>query len=221
MLRSFKIVHGQGLLEATLAIGIILVGLGALLTLTLQSVAATTASRERVTAIHLGREAIEAVRALRDSNWLKDGNSAPGTAWDAGLIDATACGASCGGAYLVFDPAANPPELRIEFAGTRQIDEPKFKLWQHATYREWSQFSLPPAADYLDTGYRRLIVIDPVCQNTTTQAVAVRLGEAACAVGEIKIGLRVEVTVSWPTPGIFGGVVRRSNSVTEFLYNWR
>ena len=61
---------GQGLLEAVIAIGIILTATTASLTLIVSSVEANNGVRERFVAINLAREAIEVVRMTRDSNWL-------------------------------------------------------------------------------------------------------------------------------------------------------
>ena len=64
--------HGQGLLEAIIAIGIILTATIASLTLIVSSIEASRGVRERLIASNLAREGIEAVRAVRDSNWLAD-----------------------------------------------------------------------------------------------------------------------------------------------------
>lgn len=216
---------GQGLLEATIAIGMILLGLGALLTLTLQNISATTASSQRITALHLAREAIEVVRGIRDSNWLVINNPpsplpSPAPNWDYGLVD-TDCTNNCGGAYLIFYPEEEDPNslFTVEFAGSRDISEDAFRLYKHKSLHYWNQMSALGDVSYSDTGFRRLIKIDPVCKSDTDVNVAE--GAEACPTGEEKIGLRVLVEASWPTAGVFGGVTRRSLTLTEYMYNWR
>lgn len=128
--RLTKYPHGQGLLEATLAIGMILIGLGAVLTLTIQNVSATASSSQRLVAAQLAREGIEAVRDLRDSNWLAANNKKPAQLWDDGrchgaltackdetdcvadggvacrpLHDDPDCGTLCNGAIIELSPA--------------------------------------------------------------------------------------------------------------------
>jgi hypothetical protein len=215
---------GQGLLEATIAIGMILLGLGALLTLTLQNVSATTASSQRITALHLAREAIEVVRGIRDSNWLEINNPAVGEtpSWDDGLVD-TGCVSDCGGAYIIFYPEEEDPNslFTVEFADSRDISNDLFRLYKDKQYHHWNQMPIPDDVNYGDTGFRRLIKIDPVCKDKNTQVINVPEGEADCSDEEDKIGLRVLVETSWPTSGIFAGVTRRSLTLTEYMYNWR
>ena len=70
---------GQGLLEAVIAICIIVTGIVAALTLAIGSLSAGVASESRIIATNLSREGIEVVRNIRDSNWVAGGK------WDLGL----------------------------------------------------------------------------------------------------------------------------------------
>lgn len=214
---------GQGLLEATIAIGMIMLGLGAILTLTLQNISATTASSQRITALHLAREAIEVVRGIRDSNWLRINNPPVGETpqWDDGLVDDSSCSSpDCGGASLIFHPSQTDPDplFTLSFFGSRDIEGEPFRLYKNSSTHYWSQIQ---NTDDIDTGFRRLIKIDPVCKDKITQVISVSEGAESCLSGEEKIGLRVLVETSWPTAGVFGGVTRRSLALTEYIYNWR
>lgn len=215
--------RGQGLLEAMLAIGMILLGLGAILTLTLQNISASAASGQQLAGAQLAREAIEAARQLRDSNWLAAGNSDPARTWDQGLTDSACLIAPCNGAWVGFDVTTSPTQFDINFVDTRNVDD---TLVQLAVYRnrltpyEWAQFSVAPdPSAYLTTGYQRLVVVDPVCSDGTTTSV--RVGWPDCLSGTTKIGLRVEAAVSWPAAGVFGSGQRRQLRQVEYLYNWR
>lgn len=224
--RYNSVPRGQGLLEAMLAIGMILLGLGAILTLTLQNISASAASGQQLAGAQLAREAIEAVRAVRDGNWLVAGNSDPTRAWDKGLADDPACLTPCNGAWVGFDAAPsvpNPTTLGLTFVGTRDVDDAshaQLVVYRHRTSYEWAQFASAPDPNYyLATGYQRLVLLDPVCLNSGTTSVEV--GSPSCSGGATKIGLRVEAEVSWPATGVFGSGQRRQLKQVEYLYNWR
>ncbi len=238
---NFKKSSGQGLLEATIAIGIILFGLGAVLTLTLKNIVAANNSSQRLVAAQLAREAIEVVRARRDSNWLLASNNKPNWQWDCGLMpidspDPNTCNLaedeefynsncitrSCGIA-LQFDISQIPPEFVFRFYDTRDVDDenrPELKMVRAPTTAGdyWTQ-GLAVTTGLLNTGYRRLLVIDPVCQSSD-QSFYTRTGYVKCNDDEIKIGVRAEVKVSWQAGG-FLGLTRRNVTLVEYLYNWR
>ena len=62
-----------------IALGIITSGIAGSLSLVSNSLNASNESQTRIVATGLSREAIEAVRSIRDGNWLTD------AAWNAGL----------------------------------------------------------------------------------------------------------------------------------------
>lgn len=62
---------GQTLLEAVVAIGIILTAVIGSSTLIVSSITAGRASQNRTEAANYAREGIEIIRSMRDSNWLK------------------------------------------------------------------------------------------------------------------------------------------------------
>ena len=72
--------RGQGLLETTIALGIIIIGLVAVLTLIIMGISSSGKTKERVIAVNLAREGIEIIRAIRDSNQLD-----PTKSWPFGL----------------------------------------------------------------------------------------------------------------------------------------
>lgn len=75
--------RGQGLLEATIALGIIITGVVAALTLGIANLSAGVTSESRIVAANLAREGVEVVRNIRDTNWTR------GNAWDADLAIGT------------------------------------------------------------------------------------------------------------------------------------
>ncbi len=73
---------GQGLIEVIIAIGIIVTGLTADLSLAQSSIKATNLSDKRITAANLSREGLEVAQNIRDSNWL----NASSRGFDDGLV---------------------------------------------------------------------------------------------------------------------------------------
>lgn len=220
-----------------MAIGVVLLGLGALLALTLSNVAASNASRERIVATQLAREALEVVRGIRDSNWLAisnggvvtcnyQGGSAPALGWDTCLVEATSCTTGCNGAFISFNDlypygdASHWTPYAVVFTGNRDINQSDYQLFRNDQYHQWTQFAGgTTGSGYSATGFRRLVTLDPVCRDSSGN-VTVAVGAVGCGTNT-KIGLRASVEVDWPTAGLFGGAVRRSLVMSEFLYNWR
>lgn len=72
--------RGQTLLEAIIAVGVIVISVTAAMTLIVSSIIAGRISQTKVEAANFAREGIEIIRATRDGNWMKrDQNIADGT----------------------------------------------------------------------------------------------------------------------------------------------
>ena len=86
---------GQTLLEAMVAIGVIMTAVFGATTLIISSITAGRISQNRVEAANFAREGVEIVRAIRDSNWLKfeqnelDPSTGAPPLWNAGLSAGT------------------------------------------------------------------------------------------------------------------------------------
>lgn len=80
--RNSAPMRGQGLLEAVIALGIIITGVVAALTLAISNLSGAGTSEARITAANLAREGVEFVRNERDSNWVAR------RSWDANIIAA-------------------------------------------------------------------------------------------------------------------------------------
>lgn len=76
--------QGQSLMETILAVGLLITVVLGALGLGIYSVRVGRYSQNQLIAANLAREAIEYVRNVRDTNWLK------GQAWDTGLDGCTA-----------------------------------------------------------------------------------------------------------------------------------
>lgn len=77
----------QTLLEAILAIGVILVAVFSSTTLIVSTVTAGQSSEDKILAGNLAREGIEVVRGIRDSNWIKRAENITAVDWNSGLTD--------------------------------------------------------------------------------------------------------------------------------------
>lgn len=133
--------YGQSLIETTVALGVILTGLAGAITLIAYSLRSSGASLNRMVALNLAWEGIEAAVNVRDSNYL-DGN-----AFDNGLTS--------GGdqtAIAVFDPSAG---WSFDFAANAFADDTTILYQQGGLYR---QAIVPPAGSA--TTYRRLLILD-------------------------------------------------------------
>ncbi|MBI1961425.1 MAG: hypothetical protein HYS45_01840 [Parcubacteria group bacterium] len=198
--------QGQGLLETIVALGIIVSGVVGMLNLTITNQTATGDSSERLVATNLGREGVEVVRNIRDTNWLSCGIVA-GTLscsnWDAGLVSG-----SDTTAVPLFNPATNV--WTIDFT-PEDVAHNYARVWRYTSGvagNIGTQFQASDAApaDATETPYRRLLTLSSICGDKTVAA--------SCS--GTKIGIRVQSTVEWTARG-------RANSLTveERLFNWR
>jgi len=169
MMKKFFSEEGQGLLEAVFAIGILLITSGAILALAVSNVVGQKASEFQVRANNLAREGIEAVRSIRDSNWLA------GDDWDSGLQ----------GDRAVFDDTTNSWSLD-------SITEKEIKL--NVITGVHSHNPSGSAVVIISTVFSRSLLIEEICEDDANGAESI---EVACISGQSKIGIKVSVTVSW------------------------
>ena len=90
-LGDVKNTAAETLMEVIIAMTILVIGAGASTTLILTTVRYNTVSEDYIVAFNLAREGVEAIRNIRDTNWLRfPGDRA--ACWDTyGLTDASAC----------------------------------------------------------------------------------------------------------------------------------
>jgi len=188
---------GQGLIEMTIAIAIILTGLIGALALTVSNLSGSGEAGTRVVASNLAREGIDVVRSVRDTNWLKN------LAWDAGLSSGNDFTA-----IAVFNSTTN--QWSLDFTPT-SIGDPAAKLYRQNN-NLYLQSTNPQGGTR--TLYARLLTLDPICFNLTTRVETISGGP--CDVGEQKIGVRVKSEVAWTESG-------RPHLITleDRLYNWK
>lgn len=198
--------RGQSMLEAVIAMGIIVTAASSALTLTESSIRAEKDSEASITAGNLAREGIEAVRAIRDSNWLA------GRQFDSGL----AAGADYSG-IAAFDPATGG--WSVDFGAVGSVSDAAAKVYRYstgsgnATVGLFVQAPVQPGSTVV-TPYSRMVTTDPLCDDGAGGYVIVTSG-ASCGAAE-KIGMRVTSMVRWT-------VETRPHAIVaeERMMNWR
>ena len=198
--------QGQGLLETIVALGIITSGVVGMLNLTITNQTAAGDSSERLVATNLGREGVEVVRNIRDTNWLSCEivlGALSCSNWDAGLVSGSDTTAA-----PLFNASTNT--WTIDFTPA-DITHNYARVWRYSSgvaENIGTQFQTSDAAPAgaAETPYRRLLTLSSICGDKTVAA--------SCS--GTKIGIRVQSTVEWTARG-------RANSLTveERLFNWR
>lgn len=189
-----------------MAIGILSTSIASALSLTTLSLAAEQESLSAIVAANLAREGVEVARTIRDSNWLA------GLDWDNGLYEGA--GNPDYTAVPVFEP--NSGDWHFYYAPDNLASE-KTRVFRHesessnATRGLYRQFPALSGA-MIDTGFRRLVELHPVCVDTLGIFSVIESGK--CSVD--KAGIRVRVTVTWNVAGRDHQLV-----VEEGLYDWR
>ena len=203
------------MIEAIVALGIIMTAVSAALTLTATVVRASKESESSIVATNLAREGVEVARGLRDSNWLAE------TAWDSGLLDVgrpTDCTA-----IPVFAPDDQVHGFwSLDFSAD-QISDAVAVVYRQTGGEEplapglFVQAAAAPA-NAVPSGFRRLMTLKSVCRNKTLSAgdgtVSLTCGD--CGSAYAKIGVQVSVEVQWAGTG-----GTRSLKNEEIFYNWR
>lgn len=151
---------GQGLLEAIIAIGIILTATVASLTLIVSSIEAGHGVRERLIAMNLAREGMEVVHMTRDSNWLADREWTTGWALPGGTTKE----------IPVFTLTSIAPWWSIKKEIDINADDAKLYL---ESGRYVQQVGGIPSGH--DSGFRRFITVAAVANSTSAYLVTVQV----------------------------------------------
>src|SRR3989344_4780724 len=242
---TFGVKSGAGftLIEGIIASGIISTALIVGLALAYSNLIAAQANSDRIIAGNLAREALEVVRNIRDSNWLrfqanadKDNNAVNGIqfySWDdffdgwPNYNAATCTNGDCGNYFDVIlsdvnfsNPNAYNYSLRKVTSVNRDAltclqdtGQPSCRVHMQGT--TYFQAAAPSGAA---TSYVRRVVLKPICWDGTNEIVdfdAVN-PDMVCPVGTIKAGVLATAEVYW----------QRTNKtldvqLKERFYNWR
>lgn len=208
---NFKIFpKGQGLLEAVVAVGVIMVGIISIVSLSTSSVTNSNSSQFRLVAANLAREGLEIARAKRDDSWLE------GKVKNEWMTSLEGQG---GDAILVLDPAIFTWQFDFLVDG---INNQFSIVYRQASTGLQRQNSMAIDEIVTNTGYSRLITFYRICRDKNLNSEISHLLSHpnsqvySCPPLYRQVGVRVVATVAWRENG-------RPNQLAleDFLYNWR
>ena len=190
-----------------MALGIVVTAVSSALTLVTVSVKAEKESELGIVAANLAREGIEAVRAMRDSNWLAD------QVFDSGIADPARCTA-----IPVFDPSGQTSGFWSLDYATTGFGDLSSTVWRYTSSPNDATLGLyvqapnkPP--DTEATVFKRYLTISSVCADASGNETTTF---GPCAATSHKIGMKVEVSVRWNVVN-----KQRNLKLEEWLYDWR
>ena len=194
--------RGQSIVEAIVAITIVITAVMSALTLVQSSITASRIGGSQIVAANLAREGIEVVRSIRDSDWLQ------GNAFSVGLSNAL-----YNTARPHFTPATGAWSLTFASMTLSSTSTQLFRT---------SQGAFVYAEEYDNSGvgtpYKRLLTINRICRNTASGVERIEsTAGLACTGSETWVGLGVISQVQYALSGINNHIV----TVEERLYDWR
>lgn len=211
---------GFTLVETIIASAVIVFGVLGILSLSTTSIVVTQVTEAEFMASLFAREGIETVRAIRDSNWLKYDTDST-TAWNATLASGTDYTAilqdPVNASFLDFSTDA----LDDECVGASSVTYTCASLWfnpETQTYYQTNSTAFDPRASTAQaTAYRRMITLNPICRDTSTESSeSIVSSGSTCSGSETQVGIDVIVRVQYPskgTPSIY--------ILEEHLYDWK
>lgn len=212
--------NGVTILEAVVAIFVIMVGLISALALIISSIAGARTSKNQLIAGNLARQAIEVVHAKRDTNWLKiESGAIDPSEWDKELY-------GNGSAYTAIlnfqDDIAQPDFMKwnILYGLAFYFGDPEplvLRVYQNdrggwKVYNQYIAAGLPPGAVY--TGFRLALSTKPICSDESIMENGFSCESQAPPL--TKIGIQVKATVKWLESGI-----DKTYEQEERIYNWK
>ena len=209
MFRLFRNDRGQSMLEAVIATGIIVTAVSSALTLVSSSIKAEKESESLLAAGNLAREGIEAVRAIRDSNWLA------GATWDAGLTGPGFTNRDYDG-IPVYSPTTNLWSMDLT---PNAISAASGRVYRYTSGGGGAYIGLHVQASTQPGGtvvtpFRRFITMQLLCDNGAGGYNVVSTG-ADCGAQE-RVGRVVTSEVTW----LIANQTKRIRMV-ERIFNWR
>ncbi|HLD21986.1 MAG TPA: prepilin-type N-terminal cleavage/methylation domain-containing protein [Patescibacteria group bacterium] len=218
--------HGFTLLETMVAVGILLVGVLSIIFLSGTSIVAGQRMNDEFVAVNLAREGVEAIRAMRDSNWLAyDTDSS--TEWNAGLY-----GTVLGDYSAILSDESALSDHVLDFTPNIFTDSctsstgttyPCTAVWYDAetpAYFQIASTNFDPAK-YTQTPFYRLLYTYPICRNRNTMTDVehdqiITSDGNVCSAEFVQVGMQVKVIVQWNQ-----GAMPREYVLEERLYNWK
>ena len=185
------------MIEALIAITIILTAVVGGLTLMISSFTAEQESNNRIIASNLAREAIEIARNFRDSSWLKSER------FDSWLVNADFDYS----AVPIYDMAGG--EWQLNFLPDDISDA------DCAVYTATDGF-LNNSSAGIESKFRRILILNPICWDPWAETESFADEGSNCPPAEPTIGVRVQAYVKWTERG-----QTHTLAAEDKLYNWR
>ncbi len=216
--------NGFSLLEAIVAVGVLLFGVVTLLSLNTTSLVGETVVTSELQASNLAREALEVVRSQRDSNWLAmDSSTTSGVVWNSGLVgtgnDYTA--------VVSVDPAAlalldfTPHAHHDTCVGAASATYDCTAVWRDPTTglliqggEDIAPLFDPSTMEQQD--FSRLVFLYPICRSSVDEQNEQIITSGSCGVGTQQVGIDVVVEIQYPARGTTGTM-----TLEEHLYDWK
>lgn len=195
--KSVKNKEAFGIVELVVSLLILSIGITAVMALMSRIVIAGMRSEASIVSLNLAREGIEAVRNIRDSNWIA------GRRWDTGFYNNTDYSG-----VIIFNPSSRHWE--INFIADSVSDTNLTRLF----YDELSHL-YKHDSQYEKTPFSRLIETKPICHDDA-QIEIIRNDNDTCLPTEEKVGIEVTSTVLWDGTGN-----TQTTVLVDKLYNWR
>jgi Tfp pilus assembly protein PilV len=212
---------GFSLIETVFAIGIILVGVTAIITLGIASLLLGQTTSNQFVAAGLAQEAVETVRQVRDSNWLAyDADST--TAWNTGLSNGTDYSAIVSnltsGAALRFTPNSFGHTCTGASGQPYDCTNVWFNTSTGQYFQTQSSTFNPANPAFQETFFRRLVFLYPICRSTVdeTDEQVITSGTCAALGSYEQVGVDVVAQVEYPQRQ-----TRATFTVEEYLYDWK
>ncbi|TAK05565.1 hypothetical protein EPO33_00225 [Patescibacteria group bacterium] len=189
------------MLEMIIALGIIVSGIAGTLSLVSSSLNASNESQTRVVATGLAREAMEASRVIRDGNWLA------AVPWNTALVGP-------GGDRTGVPFFMPEKDWRIDFtaAGISDADAVVYEDPDGSL----RQYDGAPPAGAVESPFRRLLTLRPICMVEGDAATIASVDGTACPGGQVEVGTDVRVLVTWTVSGRGHRLEMQGE-----LYDWR
>ena len=205
--------RGQGLLEALVAIFIILGAVISTLTLVISSINAGRISTDKLVASSLAREGIEVVRNIRDSNWLDEDE-----VWHEGILDPIAP-ASLPAAIPIVDETSTGLDFTPSDFDEECITDKGDCTRIYKSGSLYIQKSDP--TDLEPTKFYRLLYINRICWSDTEDEKIVPKDSLNNCYDQFggtysEVGVRIISEVRWPNSGSNSNVI-----IEERIYDWR
>ncbi|MDP3964761.1 MAG: type II secretion system protein [bacterium] len=214
-MKAYRVKNQSGvtLVEAVVALFVIIVGLVSAMALIYGSINAAGEIEDELLAANLARETIEVARSIRDSNWLEIDSGNTNVIWDDGLYSGTVYRA-----IPVFDDDDASPTFRswlLTFDAAYNINHDDSKVYFNLRNGAKVYHQCDAAVCGITTKFRRVVTLNPICYDGSSETL-ISTGTDCATLSQSKIGIQVMVTVEWTDNNN-----TRTHVSEERLYNWK